>query len=150
MVLDQEGKSTQALGTGHTSWMAAEHKIRDFMQQNGFSDKDYYVDYEKNGEGGATGNHIHFNFKNQAAAERFERLAESGKVRGLGDIASSSPATASSAPGNAAPMSALRSLISKGEGGYNSVNLGERHGQRAATRNLTSMTVNENNGRPTE
>lgn len=143
MVLDQEGKSTQALGTGHTSWMAAEHKIRDFMQQNGFGDKDYYVDYEKKGEGGATGDHIHFNFKNQAAAERFERLAESGQVRGLGEVTSSSPTTASAAPDNAAPMSALRSLISKGEGGYNSVNLGERYGQRAATRNLTSMTVNE-------
>ncbi len=143
MVLDQEGKSTQALGTGHTSWMAAEHKIRDFMQQNGFSDKDYYVNYEKKGEGGATGDHIHFNFKNQAAAERFERLAESGQVRGLGEVTSSSSATASASPGNAAPMSALRSLISKGEGGYNSVNLGERHGQRAATRNLSGMTVNE-------
>lgn len=138
MVLDKEGKSTEAIGSGHTAWMAAEHKIRDFMQQNGFSDKDYYVDYEKKGEGGATGDHIHFNFKNQEAAERFERLAESGQVRGLGEATSGT-----AMPSDATSMSALRSLISKGEGGYNSVNLGERYGQKAATRNLTGMTVNE-------
>lgn len=34
-------------------------------------------------------------------------------------------------------------LISKGEGGYNSVNLGERYGNKASTRDLTKMTIGQ-------
>lgn len=34
-------------------------------------------------------------------------------------------------------------LIGRGEGGYNSVNLGERRGYRASTRDLTKMTIGE-------
>lgn len=143
MVLDREGKSIDALATGHSSWHEAEHKIRDFMAQNGFDKNDYYVDYEKKGEKGATGDHIHFNFRTDAAAERFERLAESGQIKGLGGSASDGHPAPSAAPSDTASMSVLRSLIGKGEGGYNSVNLGERYGQKAATRNLTEMTVNQ-------
>ncbi len=35
------------------------------------------------------------------------------------------------------------SFIGKGEGGYNSVNLGKKYGYRASTRNLTKMTVQQ-------
>ena len=40
-------------------------------------------------------------------------------------------------------MTAIKQLMVKGEGNYNSVNLGQRHGSRAASRNLTNMTVAE-------
>ena len=54
------------------------------------------------------------------------------------------PRTATAAaPAGSGPMAALKSLMVKGEGNYNTVNLGERHGSRAASRNLTDMTVAE-------
>lgn len=142
MVLDKEGKSTDALPGNHSSWNEAERKIGEFMRQNGFSPKDYYVDYERSGKGGATGSHIHFEFRNEAAAQRFERLAESGQVKGLGGAAEHVVPTGS-ASASGVFAGELRKLISRGEGGYNSVNLGERHGQKSATRNLTGMTVNQ-------
>ena len=37
----------------------------------------------------------------------------------------------------------FKRLILKGEGNYNSVNLGQRHGSRADTRNLSEMTVSQ-------
>ena len=37
----------------------------------------------------------------------------------------------------------LSGLIGKGEGGYNSVNLGKKYGNRAGNRNLTGMTIRQ-------
>lgn len=37
----------------------------------------------------------------------------------------------------------IDSLIARGEGGYNSVNLGKKHGYKSSTRNLTQMTVGQ-------
>ena len=39
--------------------------------------------------------------------------------------------------------SSFSHFIGKGEGGYNSVNLGKKYGYKAGTRNLTSMTVQQ-------
>lgn len=37
----------------------------------------------------------------------------------------------------------IDSVIGKGEGGYNSVNLGQKYGYKSSTRNLTDMTVSQ-------
>lgn len=83
MVLDQEGKSVEALSTRHPNWEQAESRIHQFMHDNGLQKKDYFVDYEWKGKNGATGDHIHFQFNNQAAANHFVTLAESGQIKGL-------------------------------------------------------------------
>lgn len=44
-------------------------------------------------------------------------------------------------PGSGGDVEKLASLISRGEGNYNSVNLGRRGGYRASTRNLEKMTL---------
>lgn len=44
----------------------------------------HFVDYEWKGKNGATGDHIHFQFNNQATANRFAALAEAGQVKGFG------------------------------------------------------------------
>jgi len=42
-----------------------------------------------------------------------------------------------------ATKDSFSNFIGKGEGGYNSVNLGKKYGYKAGTRNLTNMTVSE-------
>lgn len=39
--------------------------------------------------------------------------------------------------------SSIKSLIAKAEGNYHSVNLGQAHGNRSSSRDLSNMTVNE-------
>jgi hypothetical protein len=85
------------------------------------------VGFERTGDGGATGNHIHFEFRNNAAAERFAAMAGGGQVLGL-NTADGGPAVAAG-PGSVLHLQsdaalqggyaqAIQSLMSKGEGDY--------------------------------
>lgn len=106
MVLDQEGKSLDALRTRHSNWEQAESRIHKLMQDNGFQKKDYSVDYEWKGKNGATGDHVHFQFNNQEAANRFAALAEAGQVKGLlGTTSSNNESTQASTTGNSSFLS---------------------------------------------
>ena len=152
LVLDREGASTEGLAANSPKWQEAVNRIAHFMEGNGFErGKDYRVGFERTGDGGATGNHIHFEFRNNAAAERFAAMAGGGQVLGL-NTADGGPAVAAG-PGSVLHLQsdaaqsgyaqAIQSLMSKGEGRYHSVNLGERNGNRSSTRDLSNMSVNE-------
>lgn len=70
----------------------------------------------------------------------FEKLGEWGwDVDKWGGGADTGAATR----GGRNASKAMLDLISKGEGNYNSVNLGQKKGYRASTRNLTKMTLGE-------
>ena len=151
LVLDREGASTEGLAANSPKWQEAVNRIAHFMEGNGFErGKDYRVGFERTGDGGATGNHIHFEFRNNAAAERFAAMAGGGQVLGL-NTADGGPAVAAGPGSLPHPQSgaeggyaqAIQSLMSKGEGRYHSVNLGERNGNRSSTRDLSNMSVNE-------
>lgn len=65
---------------------------------------------------------------------------------GNGSTAPVGQAASPSRPGvakNGGFANGMLDLISKGEGDYNSVNLGERYGNRASTRDLTKMTIGQ-------
>ncbi|MRN38612.1 phage tail tape measure protein [Neisseria sp. N95_16] len=55
-------------------------KIKAMMESLGIAAKDYFVQFERKGEKGATGDHIHFQWQSLAAAARFAALLKSGKV----------------------------------------------------------------------
>ena len=152
LVLDREGTSTEGLVANSPKWQEAVSRIAHFMDSNGFErGKDYRVGFERTGDGGATGNHIHFEFRNNAAAERFAAIAGGGRVLGLNTADGGPAVAAGSGPVfNPQPSAlqggyayAIQSLMSKGEGDYNSVNLGKRFSNRSSTRDLSNMSVNE-------
>lgn len=150
LVLDREGASSQGLDANNPKWQEAVNRINHFMSENGFElGKDFRVGFERTGDGGATGNHIHFEFRSNAAAERFAVMSAGGQVLGL-NTADGGPAVAASGSmfgsqtaSAHSGFDAIKSLMTKGEGHYNSVNLGEKHGNRSSTRDLSNMTVND-------
>jgi hypothetical protein len=105
--------------------------------------KDYRVGFERTGDGGATGNHIHFEFRNNAAAERFAAMAGGGRVLGL-NTADGGPAVA--AGSGSVPQSAARCFTGRLRPGHpvfdeqrrrpiiNSVKLGASASATAAAR----------------
>ena len=92
---------------------------------------------------------IHFRWKD--AAEDMKRLNERGKEEGAGVKEFAKKALSSDGTGKdffwrhwggkRMDTTALGNLISRGEGGYNSVNLGQAGGYRSSTRDLENMTI---------
>lgn len=85
----------------------------------------------------------------QGADALWEKIVDSGKaainhIAGVADIATGHEvgALSNSIPDKAGKDS-FSAMIGRGEGGYNSVNLGSKYGYKAGTRNLTDMTVAE-------
>lgn len=154
MVLDKEGKDTTGLAADNKNWAGRVEDIKSFMTANGFefgdrkSGADYYVRFESAGDKGSTGNHIHFQWNSKEAADRFAGLAEAGQIKGIGSgfLAGQAGAVMDKVAGavtGSGFAAEIKKLMVKGEGNYNSVNLGEAHGYRSSSRNLSQMTVNE-------